>query len=74
MADVPDDPPPACPVCDCEFDSVTVHREGVMVNLLENRRYHRVCFDPRTRGGDGCLYFYHHTHEQVPAAGPAVEG
>lgn len=36
-----------------------------MVNLLDNERYRRVCFDPDTEDVEGRLYFYHHTHEQA---------
>jgi len=38
------------------------------VNLLDNERYRRVCFDP-VAGDDGAplVEFYHHTHEQVNA-------
>ncbi|WP_303647536.1 hypothetical protein [Haloarchaeobius amylolyticus] len=60
--DVPADAPPACPVCDHDYDSVSAHRSGVMVNLLDNERYRRVCFEPRP-GGE--LWFFHHTHEQA---------
>ena len=36
-----------------------------MVNLLDNERYQRVCFEPESQDGDPCVYFYHHTHEQA---------
>jgi hypothetical protein len=36
-----------------------------MVNLLDNERYRRVCFDPDSRKNEPQLYFYHHTHEQA---------
>ena len=62
---VPEDAPPACPVCAADYDSVSAHDDGLVVNLLDNERYRRLCFDP-VDGDDGALvYFYHHTHEQV---------
>ena len=58
----PADPPGRCPVCDAAYDSVSVHEDGLMVNLLDNERYRRVCFEPvagpRVR-------FFHHTHAQT---------
>ncbi|WP_424018596.1 hypothetical protein ACOZ4N_03725 [Halorientalis pallida] len=72
--DVPDDPPVECPVCETAYDSVSVHEEGVMVNLLDNDRYRRVCFEPTTRGGRSVMRFYHHTHEQTDADGERTDG
>jgi hypothetical protein len=63
--EVPDDPPAACPVCDRAYDSVSAHDAGVMVNLLDNERYQRVCFEPRP---EGRLWFFHHTHPQTASA------
>lgn len=40
------DRPVVCPVCGADFESVSVHDEGVMVNLLDNDRFQRVCFQP----------------------------
>lgn len=59
---VPENAPDACPVCDREYDSVSEHDAGVMVNLLDNDLYRRVCFQPRPGNR---LWFYHHTHEQT---------
>ena len=36
-----------------------------MVNLLDNARYRRVCFEPVSSDGAAYVRFYHHTHEQV---------
>jgi hypothetical protein len=37
-----------------------------MVNLIENDRYQRVCFDPvESDSGDALVYFYHHTHHET---------
>ncbi|WP_247009380.1 hypothetical protein [Halorientalis litorea] len=66
--DVPDDPPRVCPVCTAAYDSVSVHESGVMVNLLDNERYRRVCFEPVDDGDASRLRFYHHTHEQARTA------
>ena len=60
--EVPADPPAVCPVCESEFDSVSVHDAGVMINLLENDRYRRVCLEPTGDGEQPRLRFYHHTH------------
>jgi len=67
--DAPDDPPASCPVCDTDYDSVSIHEEGLMVNLLDNERYRRVCFEPDGDGDRPLIRFYHHTHEQVGAEG-----
>lgn len=62
----PADAPAVCPVCETAYDSVSVHDAGLMVNLLDNDRYRRVCFEP-VAGDDGeaLVRFYHHTHEQA---------
>ena len=65
MVDVPKNTPDTCPACGAGYDSVSVHADAVMVNLFDNERYRRVCFDPGAEDGEGRLYFYHHTHEQV---------
>lgn len=62
-----------CPACGCKYESYTVHREGLMVNLFQNPRFHRVCFNPVSQDGEAYVQFYHHTHDQVPDAG-AVAG
>jgi hypothetical protein len=56
-----------CPVCGAAYDSLSVHEAGLMVNLLDNERYRRVCFDPAERDGVPVVEFYHHSHEQVAA-------
>ena len=62
---IPDDTPAACPVCGDAYDSVSEHDAGLMVNLIENRRYRRVCFDPVAADSDARVRFYHHTHDQT---------
>ncbi|RLM59192.1 hypothetical protein DVK02_00085 [Halobellus sp. Atlit-31R] len=62
---VPDDAPVRCPVCERAYDSVSEHDDGLLVNLLDNERYRRVCFDPVLVDGEARVRFYHHTHEQV---------
>ncbi|MWG33974.1 hypothetical protein [Halomarina oriensis] len=64
--DLPADTPARCPVCETAYDSVSVHDSGLMVNLLDNPRYRRVCFEP-VEGP--AVRFYHHTHEQVIGRG-----
>jgi hypothetical protein len=56
-----------CPVCEAAFDSVSVHEGGLMVNLLDNERYRRVCFEPAGED-EPRIRFYHHTHEQTAPA------
>jgi hypothetical protein len=63
--DVPEDAPDVCPVCETRYDSVSRHDAGLMVNLLDNDRYRRVCFEPASHAGIAHVSFYHHTHEQV---------
>jgi hypothetical protein len=63
--DVPADAPAVCPVCDTPYDSVSRHDAGLMVNLLDNERYRRVCFEPVSADGVAHVRFYHHTHRQV---------
>ena len=63
--DVPEDAPDACPVCGTAYDSVSRHDAGLMVNLLDNARYRRVCFEPVSVEDIAQVRFYHHTHEQV---------
>jgi hypothetical protein len=59
---VPETAPGRCPVCAVAYDSVSVHETGLMVNLLENERYRRVCFEPLSGTR---VRFFHHTHEQA---------
>ncbi|WP_136588654.1 hypothetical protein [Salinigranum halophilum] len=70
--DVPEDAPDVCPVCETAYDSVSRHDAGLMVNLLDNARYRRVCFEPVSEDGVALVRFYHHTHDQVgvTAGGP----
>ena len=63
--DAPEAPPAECPVCDTGYSSVSLHESGLMVNLLDNARYRRVCFEPIERDGNALVRFYHHSHEQV---------
>jgi hypothetical protein len=63
--EVPDDAPDRCPVCEARYDSVSVHRSGLMVNLVNNERYRRACVDPVARDDSPAVAFYHHTHAQV---------
>lgn len=62
---VPSDAPDRCPVCEADYDSVSLHDAGLLVNLLDNERYRRVCFEPVSRAGGAMVRFYHHSHEQV---------
>jgi hypothetical protein len=71
----PTDPQADCPVCGAGYDSVSVHDSGLVVNLLDNERYRRVCFEPVERDGAPHVRFYHHTHDQVSAhSGSPTEG
>jgi hypothetical protein len=63
--DVPADAPAVCPVCDRPYECVSRHVGGLMVNLIPNERYRRVCFDPDTLDGTPAVRFFHHTHEQI---------
>jgi hypothetical protein len=76
--EVPDHAPDACPVCERPYDSVSRHDDGLLVNLLDNDRYRRVCFHPVTVDGASHVDFYHHTHPQCDGgtmeAGRAGDG
>ncbi|MFB6157354.1 MAG: hypothetical protein ABEJ34_05890 [Haloferacaceae archaeon] len=63
--EVPDDPPSVCPVCEAAYDTVSVHHDGLMVNLRESERYRRVCLEPVEHESEAAAEFYHHTHAQV---------
>ena len=62
---VPEDPPATCPACGDPYESVSRHADGFVVNLLDNERYQRVCFDPASDGDGPALDCYHHTHGQA---------
>ena len=68
------DAPERCPICETPYDSVSVHEEGVAVNLIGNERFRRVCFEPISDDGQSLLRFYHHTHEQAGTAPPSRQG
>jgi hypothetical protein len=67
--EVPADVPATCPVCDRAYDSVSRHDDGLLVNLLDNDCYRRVCVQPVTVDGAGRVDFYHHTHDQCADGG-----
>jgi hypothetical protein len=65
---VPTDQPDECPACGDEYESVSRHADGFVVNLLDNERYQRVCFHPATTDGEPALDCYHHTHAATEPA------
>lgn len=68
------DEPATCPVCNVAYDSVSVHDGGLMVNLLDNERYRRVCFEPvADADGHPLVRFFHHTHAQTSVPDPRTE-
>lgn len=69
MHRTPQDAPSRCWACGQAYASVSAHSDGLMVNLLENDRYQRVCVEPTAAEGEPCVYFYHHTHEQTTTDG-----
>lgn len=62
---VPKDAPAVCGTCGAAYDSVSEHDDGLLVNLHDNERYQRVCFEPTERGGTSVVRFYHHTRTSV---------
>lgn len=59
-------PPLATHARSVAYDSLSIHDAGLMVNLLDNERYRRVCFEPGTDAdGTSLIRFYHHTHDQA---------
>jgi len=67
--------PVVCPVCGADFESVSVHDEGLMVNMRDNDRYQRVCLEPVSdEGGTPLIRFFHHTHEQAGTDAPGSAG
>lgn len=70
-----EDGPVVCPVCGADFESVSLHDEGLMVNLLDNDRFRRVCFQPLSDDdGTPLIRFFHHTHEQSGTDQPGTAG
>jgi len=68
------DEPVVCPVCGSDFESISVHDEGVMVNLLDNEAFRRVCFQPVAGDEAPLVRFFHHTHEQAGTDPPGSAG
>jgi hypothetical protein len=66
--------PVICPVCGTDFESVSVHDEGVMVNLLDKDQFQRVCFQPFSDDGTALLRFFHHSHDQAGRDEPGSAG
>lgn len=67
--------PVICPVCGAEFESVSVHDEGLMVTMRDNDRYQRVCLEPVSDDtGAPLVRFFHHTHEQAGTDQPGSAG
>jgi len=69
----PEDPV-ICPVCGADFEAVSVHDEGLMVNMRDNDRYRRVCLEPVSDDGTALIRFFHHTHEQAGTDQPGTAG
>ncbi|MEZ3115149.1 hypothetical protein RYH80_04340 [Halobaculum sp. MBLA0147] len=61
----PDESPAVCPVCGDPYESLSDHDAGLMVNLIDNERYRRVCFRPVSDGDTPLVRFFHHTHDQT---------
>ena len=71
---VPEEAPERCPNCGDTYESVSRHAGGFTVNLLDNERYARVCFQPVTIDDEPALDCYHHRHaEGVDATDGAPE-
>ena len=68
------DGPVLCPVCGADFESVSVHDEGLLVNMRDNDRYRRVCLEPVSDDGTPSIRFFHHTHEQAGTDRPGAAG
>ena len=66
--------PVICTVCGAAFESVSVHDEGLMVNMRDNDRYQRVCLEPVGDGDTPLIRFFHHTHEQAGTDQPGSAG
>ncbi|WP_236039227.1 DUF2225 domain-containing protein [Haloarcula salinisoli] len=66
--------PVICPVCGTDFETVSVHDEGLMVNMRDNDRYQRVCLEPVSDDGTALIRFFHHTHEQTGTDQPGTAG
>ncbi|MDS0276869.1 hypothetical protein NDI85_03620 [Halomicroarcula sp. S1AR25-4] len=59
------DGPVICPICGADFESVSLHEEGLMVKLRDDERFRRACFQPVSDDeGTPLIRFFHHTHEQ----------
>lgn len=41
-----EDTPVVCPICGATFESVSVHDEGLLVNLSDAETFRRVCVEP----------------------------
>ena len=64
------DAEPECPVCGVAYESVSTHDSGLLVNLRDNERYRRVCFEPfADDAGQPLVRFFHHTHAQTALDG-----
>lgn len=71
----PETGPVRCPVCGADFESVSVHDEGLMVNLVDNERFRRVCLQPISdEDGTPLVRFFHHTHDQAGTGEPGTVG
>lgn len=56
--------PVVCPVCGADFEAVSVHDEGVMVNLVADDRFERVCLQPLSDDGTPLLRFFQHARDR----------
>ncbi|MFC6753683.1 hypothetical protein [Halorubrum tibetense] len=71
---VPQNSPDRCPACGDDYESVSRHADGFVVNLLDNERYRRVCFYPaRSDDGDPALDCFHHTHATATGMADAAD-
>jgi hypothetical protein len=69
------DGPVICPVCGADFESASLHDEGLMVTMRDNDRYSRACFQPVSDDeATPMVRLFHHTHEQTGSDQPGTAG
>lgn len=69
------DEPVVCPVCGDAVTEVSLHEEGLLVNLREDSQFRRVCVEPVTDDdGQPLVRLFQHPADSDDRGAPGTPG
>lgn len=67
--------PVICPICGTDFERVSTHDEGLLVNLDGDEQFRRVCVQPlNDETGTALVRLFQHGHEDSSGGQPGTPG